>query len=254
MTNTPHNRPSFRPWLVLILAGLVMTACNDDGTEVQSGPITGTWVAEFADGTLYLVISSDSLVYYTAADAESCADRYEYGLEDLGENRYRLSSAVNTSTAETHITATDGELTWETGAGAAVFQSAPGADIGSLEICAGGGDDPSIVCTELPALQLAQDLPGELTQDDAMERDRYYDVYGFQPDAQVTAEVTLSSSAFDAYLFVYDADGSLLAENDDVAESSVDAAVTLTFVPACYRVEVTTFDEAATGPYTLRVE
>ena len=162
MTSTPNTRPTRRPWLVLVLAALVMTACNEDGTEVQSGPITGTWVADFADGTLYLVISADSLVYYTAADAETCADRYEYGLEDLGQNRYRLSSAVNTSTVDTRITASGGQLTWETGAGAAIFQSAAGADVASLEICAGGGDDPSIVCTELPLRVEQLKAPSEI--------------------------------------------------------------------------------------------
>lgn len=253
MTSIPHTHARGL-WLAAVLAGLLVAGCDESGTDVQSGPITGVWVAQLAGGNLYLDITDDSLVYYTEATAEDCADRYAYTLESLGGNRYRLTSTVNAATLESTITATSNELTWNTGGGAAVFQRAEGVDPSTIHVCAGGGDDPALVCAELPVLPLAQDVADSLTQADALERDRYYDVYGFQPVEQMTATISLTSSEFDAYLYVYEADGTLLAENDDVSADTVNARLTLELVPVCYRIEVTTFDTGVTGDYTLRIE
>lgn len=251
-TITPRSHPRGH-WLVPLVIALLVAGCNDDGTDVQSEPINGTWVAQFAEGNLYVVITDDSLVYYTEANAEDCADRYTYELEPLGDDRYQLTSTVNAATFENSITAANGQLSWNTGGGSVVFQRATGVDPSTLAVCAGGGDDPALVCSELPALSLAQDTSETLAQEDDFERGRYYDVYGFQPDSQMTAVISLESPDFDPYLYVYDADGTLLAENDDVA-SSANAGLTLEVVPVCYRVEVTSFDNEATGSYTLRVD
>lgn len=253
MTRTPRS-PARGLWLAALLAGLLVAGCDESGTDVQSGPITGTWVAQLTGGNLYVVITDDSLVYYTEATAEDCADRYAYTLEPLGGDRYRLTSTVNTATLESTITATQNELTWDTGSGTALFQRADGVDPSTINVCAGGGDDPALVCAELPVLPLAQDVADSLTQADALERDRYYDVYGFQPAEPLTATISLTSSEFDAYLYVYEADGTLLGENDDVSAETVDAGLTLELVPVCYRIEVTTFDTGVTGDYTLRIE
>lgn len=146
----------------------------------------GGWPNPY-DGTLYLVVTSDSLVYYAEADVDDCADRFAYGLEPLGGNRYRLSSSVNTATLESTITAEGEELRWDTGVGVAHFLSAPTFDPATLTVCAGGGDDPALVCSELPQLTVGQDTTGELSQDDSLERGRYFDVYGFQSAMPMTA-------------------------------------------------------------------
>ncbi len=241
-------------WLALLLVGVLAAGCSDDGTSGVSDPILGTWVAQASDGTLYLEITADSLVYYAEATVDDCADRFAYGLEPLGDNRYRLSSAVNTAITESTITAESGELRWDTGVGTAYFQTAPGFDPGTLTVCAGGGDDPALTCTDLPQLALGQPVSGELTQDDELERGRYYDVYGFEPAMPLTGTITLSSSAVDSYLYVYDAGGTLIAENDDAASGSVDAGLQLQLVPVCYRIEVTTYADGQNGTYTLRID
>lgn len=246
-----RSRPglALTPLLCLTLAG-----CNETPADIRSDPLIGAWVSNVPGGTLYLFITPNTLTYYAEADTEECADRYAYDIEPLGGNRYLLSSTVNASTIESTIIAMDGELTWDVGGGSAVFQQASDVDPSMLTVCAGGGDDPALECSALPALEPGLDVAGELGQGDPEERGRYYEVYGFQPAAQDTAEITLASDDFDPYLYVYRTDGTFLAENDDASAGSVDAGITLPVVPVCYRVEVTSFGDGETGAYTLRVD
>ena len=242
------------PALALALVALIgAAACNDGGTGVGSDPITGTWVAEVQGGTLFLEISAEQVAYYQAADGEDCAERTVYDAEDLGGGDYRLTSTVTPISLEVRITANGDELRWQTDFGTAIFYRT-GTDLSTLTICAGGGDDPTLTCTDLPPVATGQDVAGSLAQTDAEERGRYYDVYAFEPQAQDTVTVTAASSEFDAYLYVYDAAGELLAENDDAAEGSTDAGLSLQVVPGCYRVEVTSLGSGATGAYTLRID
>lgn len=245
-----------RPGLALtpLVLGLALAGCNETPADIRSDPLIGAWVSNVPGGTIYLFITPNTLTYYAEADTEECADRYAYDIEPLGGNRYLLSSTVNAVTIESRIIATDGELTWDVGGGSAVFQQASNLDPSMLTACAGGGDDPALDCSALPALELGQAVAGELGQGDPEERGRYYEVYGFQPAAQDTAEITLASDNFDPYLYVYRADGTFVAENDDASAGSADAGLTLPVVPVCYRVEVTSFENAETGTYMLRVD
>ena len=70
--------------------------------------------------------------------------------------------------------------------------------------------------------------------------------------------ITMRSTAFDAYLEVYDGSGNLVASNDD-GTGSTDAVITLS---ECYRgsdsnllfaltARATSYDAGSTGPYTL---
>lgn len=249
-----RRAPSGRGTLVLpLLALIALGGCNEDPSTVESGPIIGTWVADVGVGTLFVVITDDELHYYTASDAEDCADRTIYELESLGGNDYLLRSTVTPVELEARLVAQGDELTWGTASGAVAFYRSD-ADPAALPLCAGGGDDPSLVCSELPALEVGQAVSGALTQDDPSERGFFYDVYAYQPDAQTTVEITLSSTEIDSYLYVYDAAGSLVAENDDAAADARDAGLTLQVVPGCYRIEVTSFDSGETGAYTLRID
>ena len=243
-----------RAALALALTTLLgAAACNESGTGVGGGPITGTWVVEVQGGTLFLEITEDQIAYYQAADADDCAERTIYDLEDLGGGDYRLTSTVTPITLEVRITANDDELRWQSQAGTAIFYQTT-TDLSTLTICAGGGDDPTLTCADLPPMPTGQDVAESLAQTDAEERGRYYDVYSFEPQAQATVTVTATSSEFDAYLYVYDAAGALLAENDDAMEGSTDAGLSLQVVPGCYRIEVTSLSRGATGSYTLRID
>jgi serine/threonine protein kinase/Tfp pilus assembly protein PilF len=69
-----------------------------------------------------------------------------------------------------------------------------------------------------------------------------------------TYVIDLESDAFDAFLRLEDAAGKLLAENDDISPDNQNSR--LFFTPKAdgsYRIVATSFQEAGTGPYTLRV-
>jgi tetratricopeptide (TPR) repeat protein len=69
-----------------------------------------------------------------------------------------------------------------------------------------------------------------------------------------TYVIDLESAAFDAFLRLEDPTGKLLAENDDISPTNQNSR--LVFTPKAdgsYRVVATSFQEAGTGPYTLRV-
>lgn len=246
----PSRRGSLLPPLLALIA---LGGCNEDPSTLASDPIIGTWVADVIGGTLFVVITDDELRYYTASDTEECVDRTIYELEPLGGNEYLLKSTVTPVELEARLVAQGGELSWGTSSGAVAFYRSD-ADPAALPLCAGGGDDPSLVCSELPGVEAGQAVSGALTQDDPSERGFFYDVYAYQPDAQMTVEITVSSTEIDSYLYVYDAAGSLLAENDDATADARDAGLTLQVVPGCYRIEVTSFDAGETGAYTLRID
>lgn len=236
-----------------LLALVALGGCGDDPSTVESDPIIGMWVADVSGGSLFVVITDEELRYYTASDTEDCADRTIYELEALGGNEYLLQSTVTPVEVEARLVARGGELTWRTEFGAIVFYRSE-ADPSALPLCAGGGDDASLVCSELPTVEVGQAVSGALTQDDPSERGRFYDVYAYQPEAQGAVDITVSSTAVDAYLYVYNAAGDLLAENDDATADSRDAGLVFQVVPGCYRVEVTSFGPGETGPYTLRID
>jgi serine/threonine-protein kinase len=67
--------------------------------------------------------------------------------------------------------------------------------------------------------------------------------------------VDLESTVFDALLKLEDAQGKLLAENDDI-EPGVNLNARLEFTPrsdGAYRLVATSFEQAGAGPYTLRI-
>ncbi|MEJ2503229.1 MAG: hypothetical protein P8177_07910, partial [Gemmatimonadota bacterium] len=188
-----------------------------------------------------------------SADDEECADRFAFDLVPVDGSTYRLSARYTNAEVSATLEAADGRLTWPESPGAGTFLEAA-LDPATFPVCAGGGDDPALLCSELPTLSLDTLVEAELSEADSLERGRYYDLYRLEPVGGATATVTLGSEAVDPYLYVYDAAGTLVAENDDADLSTLDAALTLPFDAACYRIEVTSFDAGALGSYTVRVE
>lgn len=64
----------------------------------------------------------------------------------------------------------------------------------------------------------------------------------------------MSSTEFDSYLYLYQADGTLITENDDASDASVSAGLQIQMIPVCYRIEVTSFGDGETGAYTARID
>jgi hypothetical protein len=98
----------------------------------------------------------------------------------------------------------------------------------------------------------------ELTRLDAKDttrENRFLKVYTVKLQEGATYTIDLKSGAFDTLLRLEDAEGRMLAENDDVRGRDCNSR--LVFTPAStaeYRIAVTTFGEGETGSFTLKVK
>ncbi len=82
----------------------------------------------------------------------------------------------------------------------------------------------------------------------------YGDLLTIYLEANTSFTVSMSSTAFDAYLELYDGAGSLVGSNDDVRPGTLDAEITYTPPDAGYHfILATTAFTSATGSYTLTV-
>jgi hypothetical protein len=116
---------------------------------------------------------------------------------------------------------------------------------------------PLTYTTRVVELKVELSVQAQLTKQDPVypRRGGRYKLYSVKLEAGKTYQIDMKSRALDAYLFLEDAAGTLLAEDDDGGEN-LDARII--FRPgktATYRVIATTFDRTANvaGPYTLSV-
>lgn len=115
--------------------------------------------------------------------------------------------------------------------------------------------DPSISCSSLPALPVYGSITGSLTDTDERFDSYEYDLYRLALDSTTTLTIEMrgnhSELVIDPYLYLYDAGGILLAEDDDSGAGYMkpaDAQITTTLNAGCYRVVATGSGE---GGYTL---
>jgi hypothetical protein len=79
-------------------------------------------------------------------------------------------------------------------------------------------------------------------------------VHAWKMLAGRTYVIDLESDAFDAFLALEDAAGKLLAENDDISPDNQNSRLVFTAPKDdVYRIVATSFQQAGTGPYTLRI-
>ena len=83
----------------------------------------------------------------------------------------------------------------------------------------------------------------------------YARFYSFTLSQQGDVQIDLTSDE-DTYLYLLrgaDANGSVVADNDDVESGNTDSRVTETLAPGTYTIEATTYDEGATGDFSLSI-
>lgn len=114
---------------------------------------------------------------------------------------------------------------------------------------AGGSSD--LVYTDGGEIALGDVVTGDIAAGQRID-------YAFTPESDVTVNISITDpdGALDSYLRVYDADGNLIAENDDlelgVQINSAVEGLELTG-GVTYVIEVGTYDDAAEGAYTLEI-
>ncbi|MEZ4630487.1 MAG: DVUA0089 family protein [Deinococcales bacterium] len=81
---------------------------------------------------------------------------------------------------------------------------------------------------------------------------RYSDVFLLELSEKKRLIIRATSSTFDSYLYLYNQDGNLVAENDDSLEST-NAELILELNPGQYTVVLSSYGDIATGLYQLSV-
>ncbi len=116
----------------------------------------------------------------------------------------------------------------------------------------GGGSCPSTTIAP------GQTLNGSLTTSDCIftGTTRYVDVYGFSGTAGQKVAVSMSSSAFDTYLYLVNSSNDILAENDDSGgslNSRIPATSGFFTLPATgsYSIWATSYSQNSTGAYSI---
>jgi uncharacterized protein (TIGR03437 family) len=119
---------------------------------------------------------------------------------------------------------------------------------------------PSVVNQTCPvtALSLPQTVNGALSSTDCNNATtgRYFDLYSFSATAGQQIAILLTSTQYDTYLVLLDANGNLIAEDDDGGGGTnsripADSGYLSLTASGTYTVIVSSFDEGALGNYTL---
>ncbi|MBL8148284.1 MAG: peptidase S41 [Anaerolineae bacterium] len=127
------------------------------------------------------------------------------------------------------------------------------AAVAHLDSVLGFTSEPAeVVITDGGEIAVGDSVDGEVTVGERMQ-------FTLTAEAAETVTITVSDpdGAFDSYLRVYDADGNLLAENDDIELGvQINSAIEGLELAAgdVIVIEVGTYDDSSAGAFTLTVE
>lgn len=105
-------------------------------------------------------------------------------------------------------------------------------------------------------ISIGDDFLSLLTTRDRRVNGRFIDSYRFIVSETSEAIIDLRSKAFDAYLYLYDSSGHIVAENDDGSDKTgTDAQLVLELPAGVYEVIVTSYEDAdkKSGLYNLAI-
>lgn len=169
-----------------------------------------------------------------------------------------LSSSVASPSSTLQVQATTGSLAAGTYTATLPIQ-APAAENSPQSIAVTftiGADNPCDVVSALP-IAIGDQVNGSLAPSDCPLGDgTYLDGYALTITSPVTLQVDLTSTAFDAYLFLAkeDADSLIVVDaNDDRDQSTTDAQMVDDYLPGVYYIIANSYDANGFGPYTLTV-
>ena len=141
---------------------------------------------------------------------------------------------------------------------------AAGAQAGTLTLASNDASRPQaqvslsgagVASGSTPTIAIGQSLAGTLTTSSAKSVSCptcFAATYKLTVTVSQLLDVRANSTAFDAYLVLLDAQGRIVAEDDDTG-GGTNARLIGTFAPGDYFIEVTTAFEGETGGYTISV-
>lgn len=112
-------------------------------------------------------------------------------------------------------------------------------------------------CDEAVAIALGQTINGALATTDCLLDDgTYIDFYTFNGTSGQAVSISQSSTSFDTFLYLLDAEGNVVDFNDDSGEGTnsripVDAGVITLPFTGQYIIGANSYDEGVTGNYTV---
>ncbi len=113
----------------------------------------------------------------------------------------------------------------------------------------------SFACTTL-ATGCNTTVNGELTMDDCrLPSDQsFYDAWTFQATVGQTVQITMTSTTFDTFLFLFDPSGLELDENDDYPGGGSNSRISYTIAASgTYTIYANSYSTGITGAYSLEV-
>lgn len=259
-----HSIPSRgrlpRLLLASLLLSLALGGCDEFGSVLggdDTASVQGTWVHTDGSQVEYLEITSNTFTVY-ASTQTGCFVVTRYSITVQSGDTYTLENQDSGVVSSVVLRVEDGQLNVrEAGedVGTGVLYDPSTEDVTTLDECtnATGGDDPSVDCSSLPAIHVGETLNGELTTSDSFDGSFYFDLYGLTLASERQVTIGMSSTEFDTYIYLYEADGTYIDEDDDDGGGN-DSSLAATLPAGCYRIEASSWDYEATGAYTLTVD
>lgn len=251
-----------RPGRAAVLFGALLPLLGLAGCDDGSGPdeeedVFGTWLATFGEVRVFFDITEQTLTVFDGGRSPECFSIVGYDILARSGSEFEVQVTGATQSFSI-LLERDGEdlVLTDLTDGRTLRLWASEEDTAGFEECRGSGGEPGTACASLPQIAVGASVEGELTSDDAGAQGFRYDLYSLTLDAAASVQIDLESDDFDAYLFVYDEQGTLVGEDDDSGadfDSLYDSRLILELEAGCYRIEARAWRADQLGTYVLGV-
>lgn len=241
---------TFAPALAVALAMVALAGCDGGTGPTVEEDLTGIW--ESATGAPIVVeITETTFHVYDGSRSTHCYDAIFYDISARNGTLLTLSPEqgdllnldVQRNGSELVVTNPQTQQS--------LRLTLSQVDPATLEVCTYPGAEASLDCASLTELVPGVEVSDSLTADEPTHQGFHYDLYHLQIAAGGPIHLAMESDIFDTYLRIYDADGNLIAEDDDGGAGTNAGLIAQFEAGGCYRIEATSYAEGATGPYTL---
>lgn len=256
----------------LLVLALALPACSD-----SSGP-DGLTIFDCDEGARYSIGTTVNGAIRTSDCAdpggEGYADYYQFRLSSDGPVSVTVAAPQGGVTVYVALIDFNDDLV-------DIAMVAPGDDVelgglleeGTYVIVIGAdvpGDDsrytlssstdlpfsgpPFFDCTVFQAYTIGTTVNGTLADGDCLTPDEaWMDRYQFTLATARTVTIDLTSDNFDAYLYLFNSAGTVIARNDDTG-SVLDSRLTISLPAGTYSIGASAFSWNSGGAYSLRVQ
>ena len=113
---------------------------------------------------------------------------------------------------------------------------------------------PFFDCTVAQPYTVGSPVEATLGSGDCVTPDAtWMDRYQFSLTSTRTVTIELTSDDFDAYLYLFNSQGTVIAENDDFGES-LDSRISLSLPAGTYSIGASSFEAGGQGSYTVQAQ